>query len=92
MNERAKGEFILSNTQIHEVIDKMQARVKAVATDPDLANYPKIGTVLETFDAMLHLINNYASWVAELKKELNICADKNRQQAEMIRNRNGIIT
>lgn len=84
--ERKKGEYILSNTQIVQVIEKIQGRVKAIYEDKELSEYPRIGTVLETIDAMLNLINNYAQWVSELKKELNICADRNRQQAEVIKN------
>ena len=86
----SKGKFILSNSQIIPVIEKIQGRVKDIYEDKELSEYPRMGTVLETIEAMLNLINNYAQWVTDLKKELNICADRNRQQAEMIKNLKGI--
>lgn len=75
---------VLAFSQLPAVIDKVQGRIKHIPQGPEYI------PILETIQLMLEIINSYAFWVGELKKEMNKLMDLNKAQAEALRAR-GII-
>lgn len=76
---------IIAFSQLASVIDKIQGRIKHIPQTPE--NIP----TMETVHLMLEVLNAYAFWVGELKKEMNKLMDLNRSQAESLKAR-GIIS
>ena len=77
-----EGQQSLGHSHVPFLIAKIHDQVKLIPPEQLVA--------LEAIQMTLTVINIYAHYVAELKKELNKCASLNQHQAQMLDNK-GII-
>jgi len=68
--------------QLPLMIEQLQKEVKLIPQDQIQA--------LNCINVLLKIMNGYAVWTSDLKKELNKLHELNKNQAEMIRNKQSL--
>lgn len=69
--------------QLPLMVEQLQKEVKLIPQDQIQA--------LNCINVLLKIMNAYAVWTSDLKKELNKLHALNKSQAEMIRNKQSLI-